>query len=75
MAAQAAILGAPSQPLPELSFASLAAVCRKHDIAWARFGREAIRDPRLIFDMQSGRELRSATAKRVTAYVASLEGC
>ncbi|HEY6916581.1 MAG TPA: hypothetical protein VI381_02975 [Allosphingosinicella sp.] len=39
-----------------------------------RFGREAMRDPRLVLDMRNGRELRTATAARLTAYLDALEG-
>jgi 2,4-dienoyl-CoA reductase-like NADH-dependent reductase (Old Yellow Enzyme family) len=34
-----------------------------------RFGREAVRDPKFVFDLREGREPRSATVKRVTAYL------
>lgn len=37
-----------------------------------RFGRDAIGDPRFVFDLRKGREPRPATAARVAAY---LEGC
>jgi 2,4-dienoyl-CoA reductase-like NADH-dependent reductase (Old Yellow Enzyme family) len=42
---------------------------RDGGISAARFGREAVGDPRLVFDMRRGRELRPATAERVRAYV------
>ena len=35
----------------------------------ARFGRNAVRDPRLVFDLRRGRELRPATAERIRAYL------
>lgn len=41
---------------------------REGGISAARFGREAVGDPRLVFDMRRGRELRPATAQRVRAY-------
>jgi hypothetical protein len=34
-----------------------------------RFGRDAVHDPRLVFDLRRGRELRPQTAARVLAYV------
>ncbi len=34
-----------------------------------RFGREVAGDPRLIFDMRNGRELRETTAARVVAWL------
>ena len=38
----------------------------------ARFGREAVRDPRFVFDLRNGREPRPRTIERVLAY---LETC
>ena len=34
-----------------------------------RFGRDAARDPRLVFDMRQGRRLRPATARRLNLYL------
>ncbi|HMJ93143.1 MAG TPA: hypothetical protein VK472_03485 [Allosphingosinicella sp.] len=34
-----------------------------------RFGRDSVRDPRLVFDMRQGRQLRPATARRLNAYL------
>ena len=34
-----------------------------------RFGREALRDPRFVFDLRSGREPRAATVRRVEAFL------
>lgn len=34
-----------------------------------RFGRETIRDPRLVLDLRNGRELRERTAARISAYL------
>ncbi len=39
-------------------------------VSAARFGREAMRDPRLVFDLRKGREPRTQTVKRVRAYLA-----
>ena len=39
-----------------------------------RFGREAVRDPRFVLDLRNGREPRSATARRVVAYLDQVEG-
>lgn len=38
-----------------------------------RFGREAVHDPRFVFDLRKGREPRSCTAGRVADYLDSLE--
>jgi hypothetical protein len=35
----------------------------------ARFGRDALRDPQLVFDLRRGRELRPATAQRLRDYL------
>lgn len=34
-----------------------------------RFGREAVRDPRFVFDLRNGREPRARTRARVRAYI------
>ena len=38
-----------------------------------RFGREAVRDPRFVFDLRDGRCPRNATARRVVAYLDARE--
>ncbi len=35
-----------------------------------RFGREAVRDPRLVHDMRRGREIGPRVAKRIIAFIA-----
>ena len=48
---------------------------RRSGTAPTTFGRRAVRDPRLVFDMRNGREPRPMTAARITAYLdASEEG-
>ena len=44
---------------------------RKRKIAASRFGREAARDPRFVFDLRRGREPRPRTAARVLAFIAA----
>ena len=39
------------------------------DMKPARFGREAVGDPRLISDMKNGRELRDQTIARIQAWL------
>ena len=34
-----------------------------------RFGREAVRDPRLVHDMRCGREIGPRVAKRIIAFI------
>ena len=38
-------------------------------ISAARFGREAMQDPRFVFDLRKGREPRLETVIRVRAYL------
>ena len=35
----------------------------------ARFGREAVRDPRFVFDLRNGRDPGRRIARRVCAYL------
>jgi hypothetical protein len=45
----------------------------KHIKDWrmppTRFGREAVGDPRFVFDLRSGREPRRATVEKVERYI------
>lgn len=36
-----------------------------------RFGRESVRDPRLVWDIRRGREVGSRLAKRIVAFIES----
>lgn len=42
---------------------------RNNDTAPARFGREAVGDPRFVFDLRRGREPRAITVARVRAFL------
>jgi hypothetical protein len=42
---------------------------RRSDIAPTRFGREAVGDPRFVFDLRNGRDPRPRTIERVLAYL------
>ena len=42
---------------------------RRHGIPPTRFGRLTVRDPRLVFDLRRGREMRPATIARVVEYM------
>ncbi len=44
---------------------------KRHNMLDTQFGRRAINDPRLIADLQRGRELRPATAARVRGFMAA----
>ncbi len=41
----------------------------RKDIAPTRFGRDAVGDPRFVFDLRQGREPRPETARRVRAFL------
>lgn len=41
------------------------------DIPPTRFGREAMGDPRFVFDLRNGREPRPGTVERVMAFLES----
>lgn len=40
-------------------------------VSASRFGREAARDPRFVFDLRRGREPRARTEARVVAFIAA----
>ena len=42
---------------------------RRSDVAPTRFGREAVGDPRFVFDLRNGRDPRPRTVARVLAYL------
>lgn len=44
---------------------------RATGMAPSRFGRDAVNDPRLVFDLRNGRSLRPKVANRVAAYLAN----
>jgi len=42
---------------------------RRYDTAPTRFGRDAVGDPRFVFDLRKGRDPRPRTVERVLAYL------
>ena len=46
---------------------------RNRRIAPTRFGRDAVGDPRFVFDLRNGREPRPQTVERVRAYLEALQ--
>jgi hypothetical protein len=44
---------------------SINRACRAHSIAPSRFGRDAVGNPRLSFDLMNGRTLRPKTRARI----------
>lgn len=45
------------------------AFLRRNRMTPTRFGREAVRDPRLVFDLRSGREPTSRTVCRIEHFM------
>lgn len=46
---------------------------RRFGVPPARFGTEAVKDPKFVFDLRNGREPRARTVARVEAYIARVE--
>jgi hypothetical protein len=46
---------------------------RQNEMAPTRFGREAVGDPRFVFDLRNGRDPRPRTVERVLAYLEALQ--
>lgn len=46
---------------------------RESDVAPTRFGRDAVGDPRFVFDLRNGRDPRPSTVARVRAYLEALQ--
>lgn len=42
---------------------------RRHHTKPTRFGRDAVKDPRFVFDLRNGREPRSGTVERVRTFI------
>ena len=47
---------------------------RETGMAPTRFGRNAVRDPRIVFDMRNGREPTERMCRRLSHYIASHAG-
>ena len=47
---------------------------RRSNMPPTRFGREAVNDPRFVFDIKRGRECGGKVRARVYAYIANAEG-
>ena len=46
---------------------------RRRNIAPTRFGREAVGDPRFVFDLRKGREPRPETVRRVRLFLETVQ--
>jgi hypothetical protein len=47
---------------------------RRHDIPPTRFGRDAVRDPRFVFDLRLGREPTDRMKRRVEHFMNTYKG-
>ncbi|MEX6725238.1 hypothetical protein [Parapedomonas caeni] len=43
-----------------------------HNIAPSRFGRDALNDPRLVFDLRRGRRIKSQNRRKISQFIAKL---
>ena len=48
---------------------------RQNGTAPTRFGRDAVGDPRFVFDLRNGRDPRPRTVERVRAYLEACTQC
>lgn len=46
---------------------------RRSGVAATRFGREAVGDPRFVFDLRNGRDPRPQTIAKVRAYLEAFQ--
>lgn len=53
---------------------SIESFLRQTGMPPTRFGREAVRDPRLVFDLRNGRELSDRMKRRVEHFMNIYEG-
>ena len=57
-----------STPHPDL-IAEIAEFCDRQSMSKSAFGHAALGDPRLVFDLEAGRELRRRTVERVRDFM------
>ena len=55
---------------PDL-LAEIDAHCAEHNLSRSGFGEAAVGDPRFVFDVGAGRELRRRTIERVRDFIAT----
>ena len=53
--------------------AEIEAFCEQHSVSKSKFGDLALGDPRLVFDIKKGRELRRSTEQSVRHFMAQRE--
>ena len=59
---------------PEAFKAEIEAFIKEHKIAATRFGKEAVGDPKFVFDIRQGRAPSWRTAERVKAFMERFPG-
>lgn len=58
---------------PDAFKADIEAFIASHRMAPTRFGKEAVGDPKFVFDLRNGREPSWRTAQRVKEFMAKFE--
>jgi hypothetical protein len=58
---------------PTSILSAIRATLRKYDIAPSRFGREAVNDPRVVFDLEQGRTIKPRTVARLRSHIERME--
>lgn len=56
------------------TLSSIESFLRRTGMPPARFGREAVRDPRFVFDLRKGREPTARTRRRIAYFMDTHEG-
>lgn len=56
------------------SLSALERFLKRNGIAATRFGRDAVRDPRLVFDLRMGREPTDRMKRRIEHFMNKYEG-
>lgn len=49
------------------------AFCLSSGVSKSKFGQDAVKDPRFVFDLEAGRECRRSTVQKVMDYMAGAE--
>lgn len=55
-----------------ITLLSIRQACREHGIPPSSFGRQAVRDPRFVHDLELGRTPKPETEARIAAFIANL---
>jgi hypothetical protein len=67
-------VNAPSKLIdPAPTLAAIEQFLARSGTRWSSFGRDAVRDPRLVSDLRAGRTITENRAARVLAYIQMME--